>query len=57
MMFKNFQIANSSGRFGIIPDPPEIPDCKERFIEEFCQHCSEFEKCKAEYERLGEDHD
>lgn len=42
------------GRFGVIPDPPEVPDCKERFIEEFCQHCSDYEDCKAEYEKLIE---
>jgi len=41
--------------FGVIPDPPEVPDCSERFIEEFCQHCSSYDECKAEYERMVDD--
>ena len=45
------------GKFGHVPDPPDPPECKERFIEEYCQDCSDYEQCKAEYDRLVGDDD
>ena len=50
------QTRNTHG-FGHVPDPPDPPECKERFIEEFCQDCSDYDKCKAEYDGLVGDDD
>lgn len=43
------------GQYGRIPDAPEPFECPEKFVEEICDHCSEYETCKAEQETEEED--
>ena len=56
-MMTHYGLYRKSIGFRQIPDPPEPPECKERFIEEYCQDCSDYEQCKAEYNRLVGDDD
>ena len=51
------RLFNDPNLFGRVPDPPEPPECPERFIESECEWCSDFDKCKAEYERMCGDDD
>lgn len=50
----------SSGRFGIVPDPPDIIECygywdnPDRFDKDDCKWCSEYDDCLKEYESEDE---
>lgn len=43
----------SWGNFGIIPDPPEPPECDGEFYEDKCMYCSNHDECKKEGEDNG----
>lgn len=49
------RLFNDPSMYGRVPDPPDEPDCPEKYVEGLCEYCSNWDECKKYFESEEEE--